>query len=275
VKIIKKIWDDFKEYIVFVILILFSLFLISQNEQKSIRNFKAFIFGNFAIVNSVLSGILSPSNLEAENERLRKVNADLMIEINKLREYGIINEELQSLISLKDTSKYTLIPVQIISKDIEASSGNFSINAGYVKGIKPGMPVINGEGLVGIVNFCASDYSSVRILQNTYFRIIVKDQRSRFEGILRWNGEYLTVTNLPKTADVKVGDRIITSERSALINLPIPVGIVTKIINPEKGWFNNLVVKPFVDFVKVENVFVLQMTQSKVQNNVELNFYNR
>ncbi len=274
-KIIKKIWDDFKEYIVFVILILFSLFLISQNEQKSIRNFKAFIFGNFAIVNSVLSGILSPSNLEAENERLRKVNADLMIEINKLREYGIINEELQSLISLKDTSKYTLIPVQIISKDIEASSGNFSINAGYVKGIKPGMPVINGEGLVGIVNFCASDYSSVRILQNTYFRIIVKDQRSRFEGILRWNGEYLTVTNLPKTADVKVGDRIITSERSALINLPIPVGIVTKIINPEKGWFNNLVVKPFVDFVKVENVFVLQMTQSKVQNNVELNFYNR
>lgn len=274
-KIIKKIWDDFKEYIVFVILILFSLFLISQNEQKSIRNFKAFIFGNFAIVNSIFSGILSPSNLEAENERLRKVNADLMIEVNKLREYGIINEELQSLISLKDTSKYTLIPVQIISKDIEASTGNFSINAGYTKGIKPGMPVINGEGLVGVVNFCASDYSSVRILQNTYFRIIVKDQRSRFEGILRWNGEYLTVTNLPKTADVKVGDRIITSERSALINLPIPVGIVTKIINPEKGWFNNLVVKPFVDFVKVENAFVLQMTQSKVQNNVELNFYNR
>jgi rod shape-determining protein MreC len=274
-KIIKKIWDDFKEYIVLIILLLISLFFISKNESKSIGSFKSFVFGNFAIINSLVSSIFNSSNLAKENESLRLRNAELLIEVNKLREYGIVNEELRRLISLKDTSEYSLLAARIISKNLEESQGVFTINVGNNSGVRPGMPVISGEGLVGVINNVGSEYSSVKILKNNYFKMIVKNQRSRIEGILRWNGVYLTVTNLPKTADMKIGDRIITSEMSSLINLPLPVGIVTKIINPEKGWFNDLVIKPYVDFIKIENVFVLMMNQSKFYNNVELNYYKR
>jgi rod shape-determining protein MreC len=274
-RFLKKIWNEYKEYIVLVILLLISLLLISGSENKSIKNFKSFIFGNFAVINSLISDVAKSPGYKEENLRLRNANSQLMLEVNKLREYSIINEELKSLLSLKDTSKYSLKAARIITKSFETSQETFSINLGVSDSVKPGMPVIDSEGLIGLVNSCSADYSVVRTLRNIHFKIVVKNQRSRNQGILKWNGEYLTVTNLPKTADVKVGDRIITSELSSLINTPIPVGIVTKIINPEKGWFNDLIIKPYVDFVKVENVFVLMANQSKIQNNVELNFYNR
>ena len=43
----------------------------------------------------------------------------------------------------------------------------------------------------------------------------------------------------------------------------------------ETGIFNEVKIKPFVDFNSIENVFVIGIVESKEKNNLELNFFNR
>jgi rod shape-determining protein MreC len=270
-----KIWNEFKEYIILVLLLILSLITLSLNDKPAVKKVHALAFGAFASATSVISNVINTAKIESENERLRKVNAELMLQVNKLREYGIVNEELKNLLALKDTSSYPLIPATIVSKSLTKSQSTITINIGEKKGVQPGMPVINDLGLVGIVHSTSEYYSIARTLKNIDLKVTVKDERSRVNGIMKWNGENLVIIDVPKTYDIEAGDRIITSELSSIIPVPIAVGVVTGLDKVEGGIFNEVKVQPFVDFISVENVFVLAVVQSKQKNDLELNFYKQ
>jgi rod shape-determining protein MreC len=272
-RFIREIWSNFKEYIVLVILLLVSLISLTLNDHQSTKKIRTLAFGSFSVVSSLIHDYIKISDVKSENESLRRRNSELMFEISKLRDYGILNTQLKNLINLRDTLHYKLYPGAIVSKTYASSQSTFTINIGSKDSITVGMPVLNGDGFIGLIHSVSEDYSIVRNLHNSNLKVIVKDERSRFQGILRWNGSYLTVTNLPKTADINVGDRIITSELSSLVSIPIPVGIVKEVLNPEKGYFNDLIIEPLVDIYGVEYVFVLGLSKKVVNNNIELNFY--
>lgn len=270
-----KLWDDFKEYIILVVLLIFSLFTLSLNKTPEIKNLKALAFGSFAAVTSVVSDITNIAKIKSENKRLLRTNAELMLEINRFRQYGIQNIELKNLLGLKESTKYPLIPGVVVSKTFSTSQSAITLNVGKNDGLKPGMPVIDDQGFVGIVYDISDDFCIVRTLINIDIKVTVKDERSRIDGIMKWNGDNLVIVDVPKTYDVKTGDRIITSEISSIVPIPLPVGVVSGITNVSTGIFNEAKVQPFVDFNKVENVFVIGIVESVQKNKLELNFYNR
>jgi rod shape-determining protein MreC len=274
-RFLSRIWEEYKEYIILILLLVISLITLSLNQKPEVKKVRAIAFGTFASVTSVISNVINTAKVQSENERLREVNAELMLQVNRLREYAILNEELKGLVGLKDTFSYPLIPASIVSKSLTKSQSTITINVGEGSGIKPGMPVINDLGLVGIIQSISDDYAIARTLKNIDLKLTVKDERSRVDGILKWNGEDLVIVDVPKTYDIEPGDRIITSDLSSIISVPIPVGVVIGLSKVETGIFNEVKIKPYVDFVKVENVFVLGIVQSKQKNDLELNFYNR
>ncbi|OGU74606.1 MAG: hypothetical protein A2V93_02755 [Ignavibacteria bacterium RBG_16_34_14] len=270
-----KIWKEYKEYILLILLLVISLITLSLNQKPGVKKVRAIAFGTFASVTSVISDVINTAKVQSENERLMRVNAELMLQVNRLREYGILNEELKGLVGLKDTFNYPLIPATIVSKSLNKSQSTITINVGEGSGIKPGMPVINDLGLIGIVQSISEDYAIARTLKNTDLKLTIKDERSRVDGIMKWNGEDLVIVDVPKTYDIEPGDRIITSDLSSIIPIPIPVGVVVRLSKVETGIFNEVKIKSFVDFVRVENVFVMGVVQSKQKNDLELNFYKR
>jgi len=271
---VNRIWNRFREYLVLILLLVVSLVLISLNNKPPVKKVKAFAFGGFAVITSTFSKIISPFINGYENSRLREVNAKLMLQVNQLREHGIKYDELKRMLDYKDTSNFPLIPCKIISKVLSPANGNFIINIGANENIKTGMPVINDLGLVGIVSDVANEYALVNTLRNSELKLAVKNQRSRFDGVLEWNSSQLIIKNVPKTFDMEVGDRIVTSDFSSKFPPSIPVGIVVGGNRDKTGLFNNVEVKPFVDLIRIENVFVVDLVQSYKKNNVELNLLN-
>ncbi len=274
-RVFSRLWENFKEYIVLVILLVVSLFILSQNQNNKVRQVRAVAFGSFAVVTSVVSDVINISSYKKENRRLREVNAELMLQVNRLREYGIVNQELKNLLNLKDSVEYPLIPASVVSKLSTRSQGSITINIGEKDSVKPGMPVINDKGMVGIITSVSQDYAIARTLQNIDLKLTVKDERSRIDGIMKWNGKELVMVDVPKTYDIEPGDRVVTSDISSIVPVPVPIGVVTGLSKVETGIFNEAKVKPFVDFGSVENVFVIKIVESKQKNNLELNFYNR
>lgn len=274
-RFISSVWWNFKEYIILILLLVISFISLSLNQNPAIKKVRAIAFGSFAASTAILSDIVNIAKVKSENERLREINAELMLQINKLREYGVVNETLRKLIGLKDTLKYPLIPALTVSKSFTIAQGTITLNAGSDNGVKPGMPVINEKGLIGIIYATSKDYSIARTLKNFELKLVVKNERSRVDGILKWNGEDLVIVNVPKTYDIEPGDRIVCSELSSIVSLPIPIGVVVGLQIVKTGIFNSVKIKPYADFSQTENVFVIGIIESKQKNDLELNFFKR
>lgn len=274
-RFISRIWISFKEYIVLVLLLVISFISLSLNQNPSIKKVRAIAFGSFAGSTAIISDIFNIAKVKSENERLREVNAELMIQVNMLREFGVVNENLKKLIGLQDTAKYPLIPALTVSKSFTIAQGTITLNAGSEKGVKPGMPVINEKGLVGIIYATSKDFSIAKTLKNFELKLVVKNERSRVDGVLKWNGEDLVIVNVPKTYDIEPGDRIVCSELSSIVSLPIPVGVVSGLQGVQTGIFNSVKVKSYADFSRIENVFVVGIIESKQKNDLELNFFRK
>jgi len=274
-KLFSYVWDNFKEYVVLVILVILSLILLTQNNIPQVQKVRAIAFGGFAAVTTVIYDLFNTTQIKKENEELRKINTELMMQISSLRENGILNSELTELAAFKDSASLPLEPATVVSRTISQIQNTITINKGSKNGIKPGMPLINHKGLVGLIVSAAEDFAIARTLKNIDLTLTVKNERSRIDGIMKWDGEKLVIINVPGTYDYEKGDRIVTSEISSIFPVPIPVGLVKEIESERTGLLNRIIVTPFADIISVEYVFVLQMVRSVKKKELELNFLNR
>jgi rod shape-determining protein MreC len=274
-KLFSNVWNQFKEYLVLISLVIISLSLLTQNNNSQVQKVRALAFGSFAAVTSVFYDVFNITQLKNENVVLRRLNAEMMMQLSMLREQGILNRELKGMLGFKDSSSLPLTPATIVSKSLSITQNTITINAGKTEGLKPGMPVISYRGLVGIIQSCSENFSIARTLKNVDLKLTVKNEKNRLNGILKWDGEKLMIVDVPRTYDFDVGDRIITSEISSIIPVPIPVGIVSKIEDDKTGLLNLIHIKPFEEVLSVENVFILMIVENAEKNNLELNFYNR
>ena len=274
-RFLSYVWNRFKEYFILTLLVILSLTLLTQNNNPQVQKVRAIAFGSFASVSSIFYDLFNITQLKNENKILRQINAELMLQLSTLREQGILNRELTGMLGYKDTSSLPLTPATIVSKSLSITQNTITINEGSLRGIKPGMPVISYKGLVGIIQTCSDNFSIARTLKNVDLKLTVKNEKNRLNGIMKWDGEKLMIVDVPKTYDFDIGDRIVTSEMSSIIPVPIPVGIVSKIEEERTGILNLIHVTPFEEVMTVEHVFVLMIVDNYEKNNLELNFYNR
>jgi len=274
-KLLSNVWNQFREYLVLVSLVIISLSLLTQNNNPQVQKVRAVAFGSFATVTSVFYDLFNITQLKNDNQVLRKLNAEMMIHLSMLREQGILNRELKGMLEIKDTTSLPLLPATIVSKSLSITQNTITINAGIKEGIKPGMPVLSYRGLVGIIQTCSENFSIARTIKNVDLKLTVKNENKRLNGIMKWDGEKLVIVDVPRTFDFDVGDRIVTSEISSIIPIPIPVGIVSNIEEDKTGLLNLIHIKPFEEVLSVENVFILMLVENTEKNNLELNFYNR
>ena len=103
------------------------------------------------------------SEVMKENEKLKEQNAELT---NQLTNTKIEKYELENLRELYNLSEkyptYKKLAASVIAMDGDNWFSSFTINRGEKDGIKVGMNVIAGSGLVGIVTDVGPNYAKVR-----------------------------------------------------------------------------------------------------------------
>lgn len=272
-KLLSDLWTRYRGYVVLVFLLSVSLYLISISDNPDAKNFRTLVFGAYAEATSALTDPIAVGDLRDENARLREANARLTLQAHRLREYAIDNVELRRMLDVRDEYDYDLRAARVVSKSLSVSHLTFSIDRGGDDGIRVGMPVITYAGLVGVVFSVTDEHATVRTLKHVGSKLVVKDERNRNHGVMSWDGERLVVSNLPKTVDVAIGDRIVSSEKSTLVGITLPVGVVKNVVNLERGVFKELVVEPYASFESVEHVFVVERVESRKAKDYELNFF--
>jgi len=252
-----------KEYLILAVLIVFSLAFLFSNDNTQIRFLRAIAVGMLGTVQSGISSIPNVFELQQENKMLRENNIRLSNEVSGLKEAKLENIRLAKLLSFKEAAGLGLVSANVVNKSLIQTRNTITLNVGENDSVFINMPVITDAGLVGRIVSTSKNYSIAQILYNKDLRITIKVQRSRVDGILNFDGvSVLSVSNIPKNADVNVGDVIITSEFSNLFPSGIPVGSVVESGNLD-NLFKKIEIAPLVNFTNLENVFVLKYLSNK------------
>jgi rod shape-determining protein MreC len=251
------IFYQFKEYAVLAALIAASLILLALNDNPQMKRLRSVATISFGLLQEQVVFIPEYFSLESENQLLRRTNIELADEASRLREAKLENMRLRQLLGLKKQLPFDVVAGQVIGKNLTLLRNTLTIDIGEADGVKALMPAIGDGGLVGIVVSTSQHYAIVNLLLNIDFRASAKIERSRVDGIIAWDGRNLQLENVAKTLDVRVGDVVITSSYSSTFPPDIRIGVVHEVKEQAGTLFKSISITPSVDFVKLEEVFVL------------------
>lgn len=226
-------------------------------------------------MNKIGTWLVNKSNEIKEFKDIKKENKTLKEQIADLQNQNSLSvedrnelEQLRELFKLSEQySDYETVGARIISKDTSNWYSTFTINKGSNDGIEADMNVIGDGGLVGIVYEVNDNYSLVRSIiddeSNVSAQFASTSDKCIVKGSLQLiNDGILQIFNINKSADVKEGDMIVTSNISSKFLPGILIGYVKDIKDDSNNLTKSASLTPVVDFAHLDIVLIIK--QKKV-----------
>lgn len=245
------------EYFTFLICVVISLSLIFLNDNPQINNVRAAVVDTWAYTLQAISKYRSMTEMRRELTRLREHTSYLLLENSRLRKAALENRRLREMLDFKEASPYTLISASVIARDQDQLIRSVTIDAGKADGVAKGDPVMLPAGIVGKVLRTGEKTSIVQLISDHNFRVACKIQRSRVNGIFQHRDSQTSLlTQVPKNADVRIGDVVVTSGYSYAFPPELLVGRVKSTNTDAPSLFQVIEVEHFVDIGVIEDVFI-------------------
>lgn len=193
-----------------------------------------------------------------ENKKLQKQVDKLQFEIRKLKEIESENHRLRELLELESGEDLKLLVAQRLASGASSYEKTTRVKRGTRDGVMKGMAVVHTRGVVGQVLEVYEDTADVLLLTDAASAIDSIDQRSRARGILRGSTfQELRFEFVPNGEDIQVGDEIVSSGLDGVYPKGIPIGTVSFVEKGGNRLFLSALVKPHVDFTRLEEVAVV------------------
>lgn len=203
-------------------------------------------------------GFRQQHTLLEENRRLREELRGLRVELLHL---GALEGELDRL---RDALEYTqaredarLRVADVVYADHTSSMRTLIVFIGDATEVGRNQPVVAADGLVGRILFTTGPYAKVQLLTDRAAAVGAMIERTRRQGIIRgWDSSELRLQLVPLQAEVRPGDRVLTSGLDGVYPRGIPVGTVVSVEGSE-GLFHRIAVRPATDFGTLDQVYLL------------------
>ncbi|MFP7754843.1 rod shape-determining protein MreC [Thermodesulfobacteriota bacterium B35] len=217
-------------------------------------------------VRSLKTEYLDLLRVREENTRLWSELQECRAALYKSREAMATNAMLRRLLDFKRNSGFPTVAATIIGKDPSLWFRSVIIDRGSGDGVVKGMAVVTGDGIVGQVFNVAPGYSKVLLAIAPSSAIDVLLQKSRVRGILKGTGSLTyRLEYILKTVDVAEGDRVVTAGYGGLFPTGLPVGVVSRVIRKRRGMFQEIEVRPAVDFLTLEDLLVIEQERRPLE----------
>jgi len=201
-----------------------------------------------------------------EGGRLRRENEALRAQINAAELYSEtvdrLNREIDQLRRLQGLPS---TPGQrAVSADIVGffpSDNRITLSRGRSSGIRPGMPVIAADGLVGVVQTVEDSRSQALLLHSAALKIGAMDasRNPSPTGLLQGvDSSTVSFTLFDPKAPIEVGDLIVTSGFGERIPRGLVIGRVIQVEDIAELGTRRAMVDPAVNLGLIREVKVLQ-----------------
>ena len=227
-----------------------------QTIAAPFRSFGAFILS--PITN--FSAFLGDASADSQTlSQLREENEALKQQLAQLNEYQSENARLEGILNLASSYSLSGCAARVIAYSTDSWSDTITINRGSVAGVRVGMPVTDGIGVIGQVISVSPISSTVRLLNDSASGVSALLQDSRSTGILKGSVDgSLHLQYVSNDVTVAVGEMVVTSGLGGVYPKGLPLGTVASVTAGVAGMYREIVVTPVSTASNLEEVFVVQ-----------------
>jgi len=259
----------------FMAVVVGHILLISTQvaTRRGVPILEALTFGVFAEVQrSTTSGIGSVRDVwqnyfalqqtRQENQQLHTEVAQLRVGLQQERALAEQSRMLQKLLDMKMETPLKTTAAYVIAGAASPDFRTATIDKGTRDGLKPDMAVISPAGVVGRIILPTSRAAKIQLLIDRDAAAGAVTERGRAQGVVVGTGTSLRFDNVSGTADLKVGDRVVTSGIEGIYPKGFEIGQIES-IERRAGEFSAIIIRPTVEFSSIEAVLVV-MTESSL-----------
>ena len=214
---------------------------------RSIRFTKDIWFQYFALV-----------TIAKENRTLRTQLNRASEKSNLWRETDMANARLRNLLDFQKNIAELVVAAEVIGKDPSAWFKTVIIDKGKADGLIKGLPVVMPQGIAGQVIEVANHYSKVMLIIDRNSAVDALVQRTRARGVLKGKStDQCRLDYVLRKKDVRVGDIVVSSGLDGIYPKGLRIGLVSEVVDHDADIFHDVILTPFVDFEKLEEVLVV------------------
>jgi rod shape-determining protein MreC len=239
------------------------------NSRAGVPLLEVVTFGAFAEVQRGAAGLTGSirdawsgygnlRGVRAENDELKRQLGELQVRFQQERARAERARQLERLLGFQQDLQVETMPASVIGASASLDFRGITIDRGSSTGVTANMAVIAPTGLVGRIVTPTAHASKVQLLIDRYAAAGALVERTRAQGIvIGSSGDLLQMNFVAATADVKVGDAIVTSGVDGIYPKGFAIGTVEHVDNGN-GIYKAIRVRPSVEFNKLEEVLVVK-----------------
>lgn len=207
------------------------------------------------------------ADLQARNSELSGKLAELQEENKILKQNAEDLAALQKLYKMDQSlSSYTKVGASVIGGATQSWNSSLMIDKGSKDGLQVDMNVIGSDGLVGIITEVHPNYSIVTTIIADTSNVSAMSESTGDQATVRgdislMDSGMIRIERMKASANIKDGDKIVTSNISSKYLPNILIGYAKNITSNESDLFKTGYIAPAVDFDHIQKVLVI--TQKK------------
>jgi rod shape-determining protein MreC len=212
-------------------------------------------------VRSVWMNYVDLIHVRQQNHDLKAQLDNLRLEEESLAEDARQGQRLQALLGFKEKYIYKTVAAQVIGTSGTEQSKVLIIDKGSHDGLKPDMPVITPDGIVGKTRDVFAHTSQVLEISDPTSGAGVIMEKTRIRGVLSGDSwGHPEIVNISPDERIEKGDVVLTSGGDAIYPRGLAVGTVVKTVPDPDGTLVNVMIKPSANLARLEEVLVITST---------------
>lgn len=198
--------------------------------------------------------------LAQENERLQQRVTELEAEVTRLQEADIKLAQLRKDLGFLQRLPRPPVAADVVALRPDPKFETLLVNRGSRDGVRVHSVAIAQGSVVGQVSEVTPTTATVLLLMDPNASVGARVQRpeSRAVGICKGeNATTLTLHNLAPDADIRPGDRVVTSGLGGVFPPGLLIGTVTQVTRDAENVNKTAQIQPAVRFDRLEEVYLL------------------
>jgi rod shape-determining protein MreC len=212
------------------------------------------------VARSLDENVATRGQLLEENARLRNELLVTGTRLARLRAAASENARLRELLGAVERGGLDVQLAPILDIDLDPTRQRLVLSAGANDGVHEGQAVLDAGGLVGQVIDVAPGQSIALLLTDPDHAVPVAVMRTGVRLVAYGDGrsDRLRVTNIPLSADVRVGDLLVTSGLGERFPAGFPVGHVLDLAPDQSRAFLVAELRPAAQLDRGRDVLLLR-----------------
>lgn len=195
------------------------------------------------------------ARIEAQERELARLQARLQ----RLASLQADNRELRRLLDAVQQAELVYIAADLLRVDLDPFTHRVVINRGREAGVERGQAVVDATGVLGQISRVTASSAFVTLISDPDHALPVRDNRSGLRSIAYGTGDpgVLLLPDVPRNADVQVGDLLVTSGLGERFPSGLVVGEVIEVERDPGSNFARIVARPAAALDRVATVLVV------------------